>query len=267
MIVVYTLQHSLFNPLRRSPSLPHLPTQSCDEPHLYHSGLGDEPTFNSTYLYYEILQPVVNSTQNICANLNETTSQIVTCPYKNRSILTLTYGACINAVTSAATWYNGQDVYDRVLLWRVPLLALWATTTLPEIANHLWPSLHTKCFTFVHLIRDPIDAVYSMFYKLDLAQRNVQWSRRQDLRCSSYSFLVPHISGNGNGENSSGAPLTRRQTNVVDRNLKEQTRIDLLRDGDPNIQQYYQDVIALLLSAFDEYGVGEEAVEAMRYHL
>ena len=38
---------------------------------------------------------------------------------------TVTYDICVEAVGTGVNWYNRQDVYDRVLLWRVPLLALW----------------------------------------------------------------------------------------------------------------------------------------------
>lgn len=231
------------------------------------TGLGTKSAYNSTYLYYDVLLPLVNSVPNICANLNETTSQIITCPYKNRSIPALTYDACVNAVTDAGARYSGHDVYDRVLLWRVPLLALWATTTLPEVATGFWSSSQAKGFTLVHLIGDPIDAIYSIIYKLDRAHRSVQWCREEDLMFSSYSFPFQESAEISCGDNSDGtSPAQSRLCQTRD-DTKEQKRRILLRRGDSGIRQYYQDVTALLLSTYDEYGLGEEATKAMKCHL
>lgn len=56
-------------------------------------------------------------------------------PHDNRTRLCLTYDACIAKVGADNVLYDRRDVYDRVLLWRVPLIALVATTTLPALVS------------------------------------------------------------------------------------------------------------------------------------
>lgn len=102
-----------------------------------------KPSFGFEFLW--------NFTQTLFTN--NSSSSDLTYPYTNSSVATLTYGGCVSAVGGGAAPYSRQDVYDRVLLWRVPLIALWATATLPALG------LHTKVFTLIHLIADPIDTV------------------------------------------------------------------------------------------------------------
>lgn len=56
-------------------------------------------------------------------------------PHDNQSRISLTYDACVAAVGPDYTQYDRRDVYDRVLLWRIPLIALVATTTLPALVS------------------------------------------------------------------------------------------------------------------------------------
>lgn len=56
-------------------------------------------------------------------------------PNGNQSRICLTYDACIKEVGPGHFYCDRRDVYDRVLLWRVPLIALIATTTLPALVN------------------------------------------------------------------------------------------------------------------------------------
>lgn len=56
-------------------------------------------------------------------------------PHGNLTRLCLTYDACVAKVGADNVLYTRRDVYDRVLLWRVPLIALVATTTLPTLVS------------------------------------------------------------------------------------------------------------------------------------
>lgn len=56
-------------------------------------------------------------------------------PHGNQSRICLTYDACVSKVGRGHSYYDRKDVYDRVLLWRVPLIALIATTTLPALVS------------------------------------------------------------------------------------------------------------------------------------
>lgn len=64
-------------------------------------------------------------------------------PHGNKTRLCLTYDACVAEVGADNVLYARQDVYDRVLLWRVPLIALVATTTLPTLVSKV-----VFCFFF-----------------------------------------------------------------------------------------------------------------------
>lgn len=57
-------------------------------------------------------------------------------PHGNQSRICLTYDACISEVGRGHSYYDRRDVYDRVLLWRVPLIALIATATLPALVSY-----------------------------------------------------------------------------------------------------------------------------------
>lgn len=74
--------------------------------------------------------------------LNETDprSQSLFHPHGNLTRLCLTYDACVAEVGADNVLYSRRDVYDRVLLWRVPLIALVATTTLPALVSMVFSS-------------------------------------------------------------------------------------------------------------------------------
>ena len=61
-------------------------------------------------------------------------------PHDNQTRLCLTYDACVRAVGADNVLYSRRDVYDRVILWRAPLIALVATTTLPALVSIVIPS-------------------------------------------------------------------------------------------------------------------------------
>lgn len=79
---------------------------------------------------------------NLTLDLNKTDphSPSLFHPHDNQTRLCLTYDACVRAVGAANGLYSRRDIYDRVLLWRVPLIALVATTTLPTLVSIAIPS-------------------------------------------------------------------------------------------------------------------------------
>lgn len=56
-------------------------------------------------------------------------------PGDNHTRVCSTYEACLEHVGADSVRYSRRDVYDRVLLWRIPLIALVATTTLPALVS------------------------------------------------------------------------------------------------------------------------------------
>ena len=161
----------------------------------------------------------------------------------------MTYGRCVKLVGTGIAWYSHHDVYDRVILWRVPLLALWATTILPAFA------FHTQVFTLVHVISSPIDTIWSLLYKLDLAKRTTQWAKDNDEGESS--FL---LQGDGAQMNGTAAQLTPRGriAAVISK---------VLPMKETPLEQYHHDVPALIVTAYDEWSRGDQAFRAMNYAL
>lgn len=205
--------------------------------------------FDFDYLYYQYMPTLAND------------SQFLTNPYSNTSIITLTYEGCKVAVGTGTAWNNRQDVYDRVLLWRIPLIALWATTTLPALGQH------TKIFTLLHLVADPIDTFWSLFYKLDLAKRNARWARdtdKDEKLCPGFTFPDNNKASNGNIE---GNPLVRTQTAIGDRAQRDRELKKKLEVRDEDILRYYRDVVALIIATYDEWDLGIPASKAINYGL
>lgn len=192
-----------------------------------------------------------------------TPSDYIERPYSNKSILALTFEGCIKAVGESSTPYTRQTVYDRVILWRVPLLALWLTTSLPPFG------IHTQIFTLLHLVGDPIDTIWSLFYRLDLAKRTVQWVQGKDadgengfpFRFLPKTAITPAPEANGGNTACEASAETNADTS--------ETRLiqDMWDDEDPELQRYIYGVPALIVTAYDDWGKGEEASEAMYYIL
>jgi hypothetical protein len=188
------------------------------------------------------------------------TSPFLFRPYSNQSILALTYEGCLASVGNGVTYYSREDMYDRILLWRVPLIALWATTTLPSFGRR------SQIFTLVHLIADPIDTVWSLVYKLDLAQRTVRWARKYDIdndngRTLSFPSEFEHnVSRNtvNDSANEEEVDSPKARANQINEMLKKENS-PLLR--------YFHEVVALIVTAYDEWGHGEHASMTMHYGL
>ncbi|MCJ1398986.1 hypothetical protein MMC11_002188 [Xylographa trunciseda] len=91
-------------------------------------------------------------------------------PYDNQSRICLKYDACVTYVGTSYTEYTTQDFWDIISAWRIPLIALIATTPLPALGFSSW------IFAIVHMLADPIDTLWSLFYKLSLARRYEEWA-------------------------------------------------------------------------------------------
>ena len=186
-------------------------------------------------------------------------------PYYNQSILGLTFKGCVDAVGRSIAPYSRQGVYDRVVLWRVPLLALWLTTTLPPFG------IHTQTFTLLHLVGDPIDSIWSLLYRLDLAKRTFRWVQKEDTDSEKdannkerfiFRFLPKSIitlaseADEGNKTWSTSAEINAATSN-------SRLISDMRNEDDPELQKYCYGVAALIVTAYDDWGKGKEASDAI----
>lgn len=181
-------------------------------------------------------------------------------PYLNKSILSITYDGCVATVGNDISYFTRKDVYDRVILWKLPLLALWATTTLPPF------SIDTQIFTLMHLIADPIDTTWSLLYKLDLAKRTARWAKDRDNdigeergeeRDARRMFSFRSRSQSDNGPRAGQADRGQAtSTDKINNMLADKER-------GPSLRRYFQDVPAMIITSYDEWGKGKEARTAI----
>lgn len=173
-------------------------------------------------------------------------------PYHNQSILALTFKGCVDAVGRSIAPYSRQGVYDRAVLWRVPLLALWLTTTLPPFGKL------TQTFTLLHLVGDPIDSIWSLLYRLDLAKRTFRWVQKEDADSEKdadnkkrfiFRFLPKSII----------TPVSEADEG----NSNSRLINDMRDEDDPELQKYCYGVAALIVTAYDDWGKGREASYAI----
>lgn len=199
--------------------------------------------FNFTYLY-ELARTL---------NASDPQSPSLYHPGGDLSKLTLTYAACKNAVGIDWVPYEVHGVYDRLILWRVPLIALIATTTLPALG--FW----RQVFTIIHLIGDPIDTVWSLLYKLASAEKCSEWARQANKdsiftrgpdNISEDDFLVPNPR----------PTFKRRQSTTLqgarDRLSKANQRRN---EGDLDMAIYDLDAVALIVNSYEEWHYGSLA--------
>ncbi|MCJ1384674.1 hypothetical protein MMC17_007792 [Xylographa soralifera] len=95
-------------------------------------------------------------------------------PYDNQSRICLKYDACVLYAGTSYTEYTTQDFWDIISAWRIPLIALIATTPLPALGFSSW------IFAIIHMLADPIDTLWSLFYKLSLARRYEEWALNEN---------------------------------------------------------------------------------------
>lgn len=177
-------------------------------------------------------------------------------PLDNQSRITLTYKACVTHAGTEWSPFTRDDVYDRVILWRVPLVALVATTTLPALG------LVTQVFTVLHLLADPIDTLWSLFYKLQLAKRDAQWASEADKHLA-FTFKEQPSSFDGGAVRMLRAG-TRAPTGLSGHEDMQDKHQRLLQAEDPCMKRLYRDVFASIVHAYGEWHLGDEAKEVIK---
>ena len=131
----------------------------------------------------------------------------------------------------------------------MPLLALWATTTLPSFA------LHTQISSLVHLIADPIDTVWSLLYRLDLARCTVRWAQEED--GTPLSIIFPTESAPAASTDVAQEDKDRTDSAVDYTGTEKEHRInEMLREKKPVPLKYFHDVLAVIIIAYDRWGNG-----------
>jgi hypothetical protein len=164
------------------------------------------------------------------------------------------------AVGKAPGPYSRQDVYDRVLLWRVPLIALWATTTLPARGPH------TKVFTLFRLVADPIDTLCRLFYELDLAKCTAEWSTKP-ARLAMFTFEEEEEEEEQDDESAEQRQNENRLTRVRSKLVQWSPAMQKMDYSNPKLKQYICDAIASIITAYDEWGYGAGALKAINHAL
>lgn len=189
-----------------------------------------------------------------------TPREFIETPFPNKSIILLGVEGCINAVGNGWGPFDKKDMYDRLFLWRVPLITLWLTALLPAFG--FWP----KVFTLNHLIASPISSIWSMLSKLGLAQRTVQWAEELEKSSSTHSGDQLDESGlnGGGGEPTTSLPMT---TDIESQQLlRSRPQKDEPQKDDAHAEAF-SSACAVIIFAYVELGLGDEAKKAMKYFL
>lgn len=127
---------------------------------------------------------------------------------------------------------------------------------------------HTQVFTVLHLIADPIDTLWSLFYKLDLARRHADWAAQinSDVPVSNgdAAFALRPGGVNRSGVNRrSNVPRHRRQTGFS-ANPSLQEQIQRLRQVEnKSVERFDFEVIACIVNAYQEWHYGEQAKDVL----
>lgn len=129
---------------------------------------------------------------------------------------------------------------------------------------------HTQIFTVLHLIADPIDTVWSLFYKLDLARRHADWAaeRNNNAHVSNGNTAFPHksveVSPPGlNSSQESYVSRPRRQTaSSVNPSLQEQVQ-RLRKEENKSVELLDFGVTACIVNAYQEWHYGDQAKQVL----
>lgn len=150
------------------------------------------------------------------------------------SLPALTKDACEHIAGPQFNYYQSSVSWTRLTTWKFPLLQLLATFPRPPL-GYL-----SQFFVMAHLIGDPIDTIKNLLLKLSICQRRAQtWKRPEG---PERWFVV--------------------QDSSEDRRVLFEDHLPLRLD-----QQLAQDrrwkALVLLFDAYDEWGKGDDSVEAM----
>lgn len=126
---------------------------------------------------------------------------------------------------------------------------------------------HTQVFTVLHLIADPIDTLWSLFYKLDLARRHAGWAAQSNsdvpVSNGNAAFALRPGGVNRSVVNRSNVPRHRRQTGFS-ANPSLQEQIQRLRQvGNKSVERFDFEVIACIVNAYQEWHYGEQAKDVL----
>lgn len=229
-----------------------------------HSTDDSLPCFDLDYLF-NLTQRLFIANGGLCPLLPPTLDGIV-CPYQNDTIFALSTSACNSVVAGGWAAYGKADVYDRVILWRIPLLALWATTMVPPFG------LASKISTLTHVVGDPIDTMSSLLFKLELVRRNlesavhflpsmgiqpeqVDGEHRSEAETRDSSDFEQEDRKNNMSSPDPGLPGDNAIVTAEKQlwSLYQSTNTYELRI---EIQSYYQRMQALVVTALDEWRAG-----------
>lgn len=113
----------------------------------------------------------------------------------------------------------------------------------------------------MHLIADPIDTLWSLFYKLDLARRHADWAAEKN----SDAYVT---NGNANFAHSSEGAYRnvarhRRQTGFsVNPSLQGEIQ-RLRKEGNKSVERFDFEVIASIINAYQEWHYGDQAKQVL----
>ena len=216
--------------------------------------IGPKPGFNFSYLW-----EVANE---IHATDWANKSYYLYHPYDNQSRITLTYDACVDAVGTGAVNFPVDNVYDRLILWRVPLLALLATTTLPSLG---W---QRQVFTIVHLVADPIDTFWSLMFKLDLAARQFKWTKKTNAGAGAFFTFGPKKLGiSSSTRDDAPQGIARQKTELESGHTRQDEANERRNVEDEEMKQYDLDAISRIINAYQEWHHGEDAKKVFKTNL
>ncbi|KAK3380507.1 hypothetical protein B0T24DRAFT_664495 [Lasiosphaeria ovina] len=94
----------------------------------------------------------------------------------SETYLSLTHDVCL-AITGSWALYEQQDIWNRIVTWKLPLLTLLFQFSRPPFAFRLWTN--TNVFMLVHLVGNPINTIASLLATLDACQRRATEIRQR----------------------------------------------------------------------------------------
>lgn len=160
-------------------------------------------------------------------------------------------------------------------------MALLATATLPALG------LAPKIFTFFHIFADPIDSLWSLFHRLEVAARNARWAENNDVQDEGSKFTqgsnkhgTLQIPGaeSGQAQQSTAAsqqPVASDNLKSKAKGIKEIIKLeqaDMIRNDvehelHEDMARYDLDVVALIVDAYSEWDYGRVAKEVVLNNL
>lgn len=98
--------------------------------------------------------------------------------------MTLTLDGCKKLYVPEQTWYI--DIGPRLSIWPIPILLLLANVELSPLNKRNFLSV-------LHLLGDPIDAIWSLLHKLDAWDRGSAFAARYNDLCLSCQSVIASV--------------------------------------------------------------------------